>query len=239
MAARLETAAEHGSARGRAGSASVESSRLPRAPGTVAVALADDRAHARRALRAIIHARAGLRVLGECDEHLESIPMVGGVPPDVLVLELRSPGPESIAAIRSLTERAPSVAIVVLTGESSPAFARQALDAGALGYVMADTAERELPDAVSRAAVGDEFVSPRIASELSAVRATAEDGLTAREAEVLQLTALGFTGTEVARQLRLSRRTVESHRATIHRKLGSASRAELVGYALRRGLVKT
>jgi two-component system response regulator NreC len=201
----------------------------------VRIGLADDRANARRELRALLERRDDLQVLGEHDEGAEG-PSNADARPDVLVLELHRPGADSIDAIRSLSRSAPSVRIVVICDELDPMFARQALRSGAFGYVLRDSAERELPDAVRRAADGLGYVSPRVAAALSALGAPG-GRLTQRELEVLRLTALGFTGSEIAGQLRLSRRTVDSHRATIHRKLGLASRAELVREALRRGLL--
>jgi two-component system response regulator NreC len=160
--------------------------------------------------------------------------------PDVLVLELQMPGDASIELIRALCAQNPGTGIVVLAAESNPLFARQALDAGARCYVLREHAARRLPQAVRSAAAGAEFVSPQVAVALKSVRdASAEDRLTTREIEVLRLTALGFTGAEIADQLQVSRRTVESHRATIHRKLGLVSRAELVSYALARRLIRT
>jgi two-component system, NarL family, response regulator NreC len=154
------------------------------------------------------------------------------------VLALNAPGTASIAMLRALHERAPSVRIVVLAPEASPVFARRALDAGASCYVLTQRADRDLSQAIDRAAAEQEFVSPQVAAAFEGSRsAAAEDRLTPREIEVLRLTALGFTGAEIARQLHLSRRTVESHRATIHRKLALATRAELVGYALGRRLL--
>jgi DNA-binding NarL/FixJ family response regulator len=203
--------------------------------GLIRVALADDSAPALRSLRLLLDSDPGIKVLAEpAGSQMEP----GGMVPDVLVLVLNVPGTASLALLRELHTRAAATRIVVLAADSSPAFARQALDGGASGYVLIEHAERELPEAVQRAAAGVEFVSPQIAAALDRQRAVSDgDGLSPRETEVLRLTALGFTGTEIAQQLELSRRTVESHRATIHRKLGLATRAELVDHALRRRLV--
>jgi two-component system response regulator DesR len=206
------------------------------APPRVKVGLVDDRAAARRDLRALLDCGDDLQVVVGPVEPAHTGPAGADELPDVLVLELYRPGPESIDAIRLLSQTAPSVRIVVLCFELNPEFARRVLDAGVLGYVLTDCAEHELPAAVRAAADGSRFVSARVASGLAALD-DADSRLSRRELEVLRLTALGFTGTEIASQLGLSRRTVESHRATIHRKLGLASRAELVREALRRGLV--
>jgi two-component system response regulator NreC len=150
------------------------------------------------------------------------------------------PDGSSIEAIRRLRSQVPETEIVVLTMERSPAFAQRALDEGAIGFVVKDRADTELPEAVRRAAHGEEFVSAQVAAGLQGLRRTVTgDGLSARESEVLRLIALGHTSAEIARKLHLSRRTIETHRANIHRKLGLRTRAELVHFALRRHLVHT
>ena len=117
--------------------------------------------------------------------------------------------------------------------------AQRALAAGALGFVVKDLADEELAPAIRQAAGGAQYVSHRVASRLGVLdRALVEDKLSAREVEVLRLIALGHTSVEIARQLHLSPRTVETHRARIHRKLGLTTRAELVRYALGRGLLR-
>jgi two-component system, NarL family, response regulator NreC len=162
---------------------------------------------------------------------------VHGHAPHVLVLDLQAPGGSSIEAIRRLHELAPDTAIVVLTMEQSPAFAQRALDSGAAGFVLKDRADTELPAAVRCAVRGEEYVSPRVAAALDARRRTVDDGLSPRETEILRLIALGYTSSEIACMVHLSRRTVETHRANIHRKLGLSKRAELVQLALRRHLI--
>jgi two-component system, NarL family, response regulator NreC len=128
--------------------------------------------------------------------------------------------------------------IVVLTMEDNPMFAQRAFVAGVLGFVAKDLADGELPQAVRAAARGEEYVSPRVAARLNSLhRSLTENRLTSREVEVLRLIALGHTSIEIARKLHLSPRTIETHRAHIHSKLGLATRAELVRYALRRGLL--
>ena len=161
-----------------------------------------------------------------------------GHEPHVLVLDLNMPDGSSIEAISRLREQAPDTKIVVMTMDENPVFAQRAFAAGAVGFVAKELADEELPQAIRAAARGEEFVSPRIAARLDALqRSLTDDALSAREVEVLRLIALGHTSVEIARKLHLSPRTVESHRANIHRKLGLATRAELVRYALRRGLL--
>jgi two-component system response regulator NreC len=140
--------------------------------------------------------------------------------------------------IRRLRAQAPATEIVVTTMDESPLVAQQAIDAGAIGFVLKDKADIELPTALGCASRGDEYVSPRVAAGLDTLRqAVGGGGLSPRETEVLRLVALGYTSVEIAGRLHLSRRTVETHRGRIHRKLGLTTRAELVRFALGRHLI--
>jgi two-component system response regulator NreC len=202
------------------------------------VILADDHVVARRNLRVVLEHEDGVEVTAEAADLSTVIRNVAGHLPRVLVLDLRLANGSSIATIRRLREQVPATEIVVLTMEESPAFAQQTLDAGAIGFVAKDRADHELPIAVRRAARRLEYVSPRLAARLEALRTAANgDGLSSRETEVLRLIALGHTSAEIANKLSLSRRTVETHRARIHNTLRLTTRAQLVGYALARHLI--
>jgi len=204
----------------------------------IRVVLADDHALVRRSLRLLLDGEDGVEVIAEAADLQTVARHVHGHAPRVLVLDLQMPGGSSIDAIRRLREQAPGTEIVVLTMEQSPAFAQRALDTGAVGFVLKDRTDTELPVAVRQAARGEEFVSPQVAAGLDALRRAASgDGLSVRETEVLRLIALGYTSAEIGSQLHLSRRTIETHRASIHRKLGLSTRAELVHFALRRHLI--
>ena len=207
-------------------------------PSPIRVVLADDHSLIRRSVRLLLEGEQDVELIAEADDVASAAHQVQGTHPNVLVLDLSMPGGSSIEAIGQLRERAPATQIVVMTMEESPVFAQRALAAGALGYVSKELADKELADAVRAAAHGEEFVSPSIGVRLDALnRSLTEHKLTPREVEVLRLIALGHTSVEIARKLSLSPRTVETHRAHIHRKLGLATRAELVRYALRRGLL--
>jgi two-component system response regulator NreC len=204
----------------------------------ISVVLADDHELMRRSLRLLLDGEEGVEVVAEANDVPAIARHVQRYQPRVLVLDLNMPGGSSIEAIGQLRERVPETQIVVMTMEQSPAFAQRAFAAGALGFVAKDLADAELAQAIRAAVRGEEFVSPRIAARLEALhRSLTDDALSAREVEVLRLIALGHTSVEVARRLHLSPRTVETHRANIHRKLGVDTRAELVRYALGRGLL--
>jgi two-component system response regulator NreC len=150
------------------------------------------------------------------------------------------PGRSSLEVIPEIREAVPQTGVVVLTMQEDPAFAREALRAGALGYVLKEAADEELLQAVRLAADGENYLNPRLGARLAAEPpgpAGPPDDLTEREVEVLRLIALGHTNSEIAGQLYLSVRTIESHRAHIQQKIRRTTRAELVQYALEHGFV--
>ena len=204
----------------------------------IRLVLADDHASVRRSLRLLLGSESDVAVIAEASDLSSAVRELRGSSPNVLLLDLHMRGAPGIETIRRLRAQAPETEIVVVTMEQSPVFAQQALEAGAMAYVLKDRADTELAEAVRSAARGLEYVSPQIAARLDALRrAVGGDGLTTRELEVLRLLALGHTSAEIATKLQLSRRTVETHRARILRKLGVSTRAELVAYALPRRLI--
>jgi two-component system response regulator NreC len=204
------------------------------------IVLADDHAVVRSGLRFVLEAEDGLEVIAEAGTVEETLRKVRAIRPDVLVLDLNMGTESSLDKIPQLLADAPQTAIVVLTMQNEPAFARQALQAGAAAYVLKEAADDELVEAVRAAAAGGTYLNPALGARLAAEPPAPDgppDDLTEREVDVLRLIALGNTNQEIADQLYLSVRTVESHRAHIQRKLGRTTRAELVAYALERGLV--
>jgi two-component system, NarL family, response regulator NreC len=206
---------------------------------SIRVVLADDHALMRRGLRGLLDHEEGIEVVAEASDLATVMHHLRRAPPHVLVLDLGMPNGSSIETISQLREQAPTTEIAVLTMEDDPGFAEQAINAGALCFVLKDRADTELAEAVRSAARGDEYLSPLVAARLeSQGRITAGDELTRREGEVLRMIALGHTSAEIGARTHLSRRTVEIYRARIHGKLGLATRSELVGYALRGGLME-
>jgi two-component system response regulator NreC len=206
----------------------------------ITVVLADDHAVVRKGLRLLVEAEPGMRVLAEAGTVPDALRMAKAHRPNVLVLDLNMPGGSSLEAIPVILEQATETAIVVLTMQNDPSFARQALQAGALGFVLKEAADDELLGAIRLAAEGETYLNPRLGARLAAQPdepAGPPDDLSDRELGVLRLIALGHTNTEIAGQLYLSVRTVESHRAHIQHKTRLTSRAELVRYALEHHLV--
>jgi two-component system response regulator NreC len=201
------------------------------------VVIADDHTVVRQGLRLLIDNEDGLQVLAEAGTVPDAERLTRAHRPTVLVLDLNMPGGSSLEAIPRLRDQ---TAIVVLTMQDDPAFARQALQAGALGFVLKEAADEELLEAIRLAAAGDTYLNPRLGARMAAAPTEPTgppDDLSQREVEVLRLIALGHTNTEIAEHLFLSTRTVETHRAHIQQKTRRTSRAELVRYALERGLV--
>jgi two-component system response regulator NreC len=203
---------------------------------TITIVVADDHHVVRSGLRLLLEGEQDFTVVAEAADADSALRTVLGHKPSVLVLDLNMPGDvTSLEAIPLVRERSERTSVVVLTMQEDPSFARTALQAGAKGYVLKDSANAELVEAVRRAAAGETYLAPRLGAALAAAPATPAgpaDDLTPRELEVLRLIALGHTNAEVSAQLYLSIRTVESHRAHIQQKLRRSSRAELVRYAL-------
>ncbi len=208
--------------------------------GTITIVLADDHEVVRAGLHLLLDAEPGFSVVAEAGDVALTERRVAAHRPSVLVLDVNMPDGSSLPAIPRLRAAAPGTRIVILTMQNDPELAREALRAGATGFVLKEAAKDELIQAVRLAAAGRTYLNP----ELGARLATSEpepgampDDLSPREVEVLRLIAVGHTNGEIASQLFLSVRTVESHRAHIQQKTQKSSRAELVSYARDNGLL--
>ena len=215
---------------------------------TLQIVLADDHAVVRRGLRLLLDGEPGFEVVAEAGDVDDARRYVRGHHPAVLVLDLNMPGSSSLEAIPAIRAESPETQIVVLTMQDDPEYAREALAGGAIGYVLKEAADTELVqavnagaelvEAVSRAACGQGYLNPSLGARVAAAPTGPPDDLSERELDVLRLIALGHTNAEIAEQLYISVRTVETHRSHIQQKLRLGSRSELVRYALARGLVK-
>ncbi|MFD4230445.1 response regulator [Streptomyces sp. NPDC058545] len=208
-------------------------------PGTTVV-LADDHLVVRAGMRLLLAQDPAFRIVAESATVPDTLDAVRRTRPRVLVLDLTMAGQSSLPMIPELLTVSPGTRILVLTMQEDPAFAREALRTGAAGYLLKEAAAEELRAAVHQVAGGATYVQPVLGARL-AVEAPGpvdQKSLTAREAEVLSLLALGHTNQEIAQRLYVSVRTVETHRARIRDKLGKDTRAELIAAARERGLVK-
>lgn len=215
-----------------------ESVRADELPGErIRIVLADDHQLVRSGLRVLLDAESDFEVVAEAGDVDSAKRYVRGHHPRVLVLDLNMPGDSSLEAIPVIRADSPDTQIVVLTMQQDPSFAREALRAGALGYVLKEAADDELVEAIRLAAVGDGYLNPRLGARVASEPPPGPpDNLSGREVDVLRLLARGHTNAEIAEQLYLSVRTVETHRSHIQQKLRLSTRAELVGYALASGL---
>jgi two-component system response regulator NreC len=200
----------------------------------------DDHAVVRSGLRLVLEAEDDLEPVGEAGTAREAIFEARSTKPDVILLDVVMPEQSGLDAIPTLLKENPQAKILVLSMQDDPQYVREAFAAGASGYVLKEAADAELVEAVRMAAQGRTYLHPELGARLAAEPPKPEgppDDLTEREVEVLRLIALGHTNNEIAGQLYLSVRTVESHRAHIQQKLRLSTRAELVRYALDHGLI--
>jgi two-component system response regulator NreC len=205
---------------------------------TVTVLICDDHAVVREGLRLILAGEAGIDVVGEASDVEGVRRALAEHAPDVLLLDINLGGESALSRIPELRREAPGTAIVVLTMQKEPFYAREALEGGATGYVLKESAASELVRAIRAAAAGETYLQPELGGALlNPQRRDRSEPLSKRELEVLRLIGLGHTNSEISAKLFLSVRTVESHRARIHEKLGVTGRAELVRYALDHGLI--
>jgi two-component system response regulator NreC len=205
------------------------------------IVIADDHVVVRSGLRLLLEKEPDLEVVAEAGDVADALRYVRAHRPRVLVLDLNMPGDPSLPALPQFAEGSPHTRVVVLTMQNDIAFAREALRAGAAGYVLKEAAGAELVEAVRLAAAGETYLNPRLGARLAAAPpepAGPPDDLTDREVQVLRLIVLGHTNTEIAAQLYISVRTVESHRAHIQQKIRCSTRAELVSYALEHNLLE-
>ncbi|HYP26790.1 MAG TPA: response regulator transcription factor [Blastocatellia bacterium] len=209
------------------------------------IVLADDHHLVRQGLRALLETEPDFEVVGEAGDGLEALQMVEQLKPNVLVLDLMMPGLNGLEVTRQINKHPSPTKIVILSMYANEAYVLEALGNGAHAYVMKDASSAELALAVREVAVGRRYLSPPLSDRAieayqERARASALDKyetLTTREREVLQLTAEGRTSHEIAARLGISSRTAETHRSNLMHKLDLHTQADLIRYALRRGII--
>ena len=205
-------------------------------PNKISVLLVDDHALVRRGFRRLLEDEADITVVGEAGDGAEAVRLTKQLKPTVVVMDCALPGTSGLAATRKILETHPEQVILMLSMHSEETLVRQALEAGARGYVLKNAVDLELPAAIRKVAEGKTVLDPQVAKR-SALKGERNGGLTARELEILQLIVDGKSNKEIADQLGLSVNTVAVHRANIMDALGIHKAAELVVYAIRNGLV--
>ncbi len=210
------------------------------------ILLADDHSVMRSGLRALLERQSNLEVVGEADNGRDAVSLSSSLSPDVVVMDVAMPLLNGIEATKSILKQAPSTSVVMLSMHSDESYVMRSLNAGARGYLLKDSAAAELLSALDAVSQGKSFFSSAVRRLLAEdyVRVLRQKGivdsyelLTAREREILQLLAEGKTNKEVASDLNISPYTVETHRSHILEKLGLHTPAELILYAVRKGII--
>jgi DNA-binding NarL/FixJ family response regulator len=213
---------------------------------SISIVLADDHPVVRQGLRGALEAETEFSVVAEAGDGLETVRLVERLQPRVLVLDLLMPGLSGLDVLPIVRQRAGGTRVVVFSMYASEDFVFQALKNGAVAYVQKGSDPGHVVEAVRRAAAGRRYLSPELSERAfdayhekaeSVKPADPHDLLTPREREALQLTAEGHTCSEIAARLSISPRTAEMHRGNAMRKLGLHSQAELICYAIRRGML--
>jgi two-component system, NarL family, response regulator NreC len=208
----------------------------------IRIVIVDDHAVVRSGLKLLLDGQEDLEVVGEAGDARTAVFEVRAQKPDVILMDVVMPTGSGIEATPAVLKEAPDAKVLILSMQDDPAYVREAFAAGASGYVLKEAADAELVAAVREVASGQRYVHPALGARLVAAEAderarAEEDPLSEREHEILRLLALGHTNQEIASQLYLSVRTVETHRAHIMQKLRISTRAQLVRYALEHGVL--
>ncbi|HIC88054.1 MAG TPA: response regulator transcription factor [Anaerolineae bacterium] len=211
----------------------------------IRILIADDHAIVRAGIRALLQLHSDFEIVGEAADGREALVQVQALKPDVVLMDIGMPGMDGLAATHEIGNACPGTRILILTQHENREYVLPALKAGAAGYVLKRAPDDSLVRAIREVYAGGTYLDPRVSGMLvadvrrqaSGVPADPYDTLTEREREVLVLLAQGKTYQEVAETLFISVKTVDFHRANLMRKLGLSNRAELVRFAIERGLV--
>jgi DNA-binding NarL/FixJ family response regulator len=202
----------------------------------ITVLLVDDHSLVRRGFRRLLEDDPSIVVVGEASNGHEAIDLAAALQPRVVVMDCAMPGANGLVATRTILERSPAVAILMLSMHAEDTLVRQALAAGARGYILKNALDLDLAAAVRRVADGETVLDPAL-SKPDTLKGERSRTLTPREVEVLQLICDGYSNRDIAKKLNLSANTIAVHRANIMNALGIHKTAELVVYAIHHGLV--
>jgi DNA-binding NarL/FixJ family response regulator len=202
----------------------------------ITVLLVDDHSLVRRGFRRMLEDESDMEVVGEAGDGEESIKLAKKLHPQVVVMDCALPGMNGLQATRQIIEDSPNTAVLMLSMHSESTWVRQAIEAGAKGYILKNAMDLELGAAIRKVAAGETVFDPQV-EQRSALKGERSAALTQRELEVLQMIVDGKSNKEIATALDLSANTIAVHRANIMNSLGIHKTAELVVYAIRAGLV--
>jgi two-component system response regulator NreC len=212
----------------------------------IRILLADDHAILRDGIRALLSDEADLQVVGEAENGRQALEQARALRPDIVIMDIGMPLLSGLEATKHIRRDVPESRVLILTMHQNDEYLAQVLAAGASGYVLKDTAGRELVLAIRQVARGEPFFSPLMTRTLTSLYLSSLEAerthdpyedLTIREREVLQLVAEGFTNHQIAEMLKLSIKTVKTHRLHLMQKLDLHDRTELVKYAFQKGII--
>ena len=212
----------------------------------IRILLADDHAILRDGIRALLSDEADLQVVGEAENGRQALEQARALRPDIVIMDIGMPLLSGLEATKHIRRDVPESRVLILTMHQNDEYLAQVLAAGASGYVLKDTAGRELVLAIRQVARGEPFFSPLMTRTLTSLYLSSleaerthdpYDDLTIREREILQLVAEGFTNRQIAEMLKLSIKTVKTHRLHLMQKLDLHDRTELVKYAFQKGII--
>ena len=210
----------------------------------VTVLVVDDHPIVRQGLRNLLEAESEFKVVGEAGDGIEALKMLERLTPNILVIDMMMPGLNGLEVLRRVKNISPATRTIVLSMQSAEPYVIEALRAGANGYILKDTGPGELVSAIHSVLQGTRYLSERLSERLGMHGVKVEDvpldlyqTLTAREREILQMAAEGRSSSEIGDKLVISPRTVEIHRSKLMKKLGLRNKAELIRYAIKRGIL--
>ena len=211
-------------------------------PDPVRVLIVDDHAVVRAGIRLLLEQEPDIEPVGEAGTGREAVFQARSLKPDVILMDVVMPDQTGLEVLPTLLHEQPEVKVMLLSMQDDPRYVREAFEAGASGYVLKEAADADVVAAIREVAAGGHYVHPELGARLVAAESrerkrAKEDPLSDREHEVLRLLALGHTNQEIAKQLFISVRTAETHRAHIMQKLRLSTRAELVRYAIAHGML--
>lgn len=209
------------------------------------ILLADDHNIVRQGLRALLQSEPLFQLVGEASDGIEAVRLAERLKPDVLITDVMMPGLNGLEVTRQVTKSLPNTRVIILSMYTNDAYVFEAFKNGALGYVLKDSEASDLIQAVREVIAGRRYLSPPLSEralelyirKVESVPENPYELLTTREREVLQLVAEGRTSGEIANRLFISPRTAEGHRANLMRKLGMQNNADLIRFALKRGIL--
>ena len=204
------------------------------------IILAEDHGTIRDGLKLLVNSRSDMEVVGEADNGRTALQLAEEFSPDVVVMDISMPELNGLQATKKLKDKSPQVKVLILTRHSEPGYLQELLQAGASGYVLKQSKSEELIRAILAVAAGQTYLDPAITERAvtqlresgQVARGVPNANLTAREADVLRLIALGYVNKEVAARLNLSIKTVEAHKSNAMNKMGMKSRVDIVRYAM-------